>query len=222
MIRNVSFVLAAALLGSFVSAGAQQTPPPTFLDKQLARMDLGISGAGLFTPTVSGPVNPKGVAPVGDDFLTVNASNTVGVLVNLRYVVKPYVGAEFNYTYARYTENFSYPPPTLGVQTQSNEYSVGYLVTPPHTFLGLQPFASAGVGTMEFKPTPHGGQSLDKQARMVYYYSVGLQTDISPHFGVRAAFRQAFFLAPDFGQNYFTINQHTSTYEPTAGFYLRF
>lgn len=221
MIRKVSFVLAAALLGSFVSAGAQQTAPPSFLSKQLDRMDLGIGGAGLFTPTVSGPVLPTAPVNTGT-VISQNASNTVGVLVNLRYIVKPYAGLEFNYSYARYTENFSYPPPTLGVQTQANEYTFGYLVTPPHTFFGLKPFASAGLGTIAFKPTPHGGQSLDKQARMAYYYSAGVQTDISPHFGIRAAFREVFFLAPDFGQNYFTILKHTSTYEPTAGFYLRF
>jgi hypothetical protein len=29
-------------------------------------------------------------------------------------------------------------------------------------------------------------------------------------------------LAPDFGQNYLTINHRTSTYEPGIGFFFRF
>jgi hypothetical protein len=57
---------------------------------------------------------------------------------------------------------------------------------------------------------------------MAYYYSLGVDDAISPHFGFRAQFRQAFFLAPDFGQNYLTILHHTSTIEPGVGFYLRF
>jgi len=88
--------------------------------------------------------------------------------------------------------------------------------------LGLHPFASVGAGTTQFKPTPHGGEGLTSQARMTYYYSLGVQKDISPHFGLRASYRQTFYLAPDFGQNYLTIKQRTSSYEPGIGFYLRF
>jgi len=222
LIRKVSLFLATALLGTFYSAGAQQTTPPTFLDKQLDRMDLGISGAALFNPMVSGPIDPKGIAPNSGTIVSDSTSNTAGALVNLRYVAKPLVGFEFNFLYSRYTENFSYPPPNFGVQTQADEITLGYLVTPKFTLLGLHPFASVGVGTTEFKPTPHGGEGLTRQARMTYYYSIGVQQDLSPHFGLRAAYRQTFYLAPDFGQNYLTILQHTSAYEPTIGFYLRF
>ena len=144
----------------------------------------------------------------------------MGALVNIRYVAKPYVGFEFNFTYARYTENYSYAP--FGVQTNADEYTLGYIVTPKHTIFGLQPFASAGLGSTKFKPTAGGGQNLNAQARATYYYSLGVQEDIYPHFGVRASFRQAFFLAPDYGQNYLTIKQHTYSSEPTLGFYLRF
>ena len=222
MIRKASLFLATALLGTFCSAAAQQTTPPSFLQKQLDRMDLGVSGVALFNPTVSGPIDPKGTAPNIGTTVSDQISDTAGALVTVRYVAKPLVGFEFNYVYARYTENFSYPPPNFGVQTKAAELTLGYLVTPQFTLLGLHPFASVGAGTTEFKPTPHGGEGLTKQARMTYYYSIGVQQDISPHFGLRAAYRQTFYLAPDFGQNYLTIKQHTSAYEPTIGFYLRF
>ena len=222
MIHKVSLFVATALLGTFCSAGAQQTTPPTFLDKQLARIDLGISGAGLFNQTVSGPVLPY-QAPNAGTTLDDEASNTLGALVNIRYVAKPLVGFEFNFLYSRYTENFLWSAqPPFGVQTKADEFTLGYLVTPRYTIFGLQPFASAGAGSTEFKPTTHGGEGLPEQARMTYYYSLGVQDDLSPHFGLRAAFRQTFFLAPDYGQNYLTILQHTTAYEPTAGFYLRF
>ncbi len=227
MIRKVSLFLAIALLGTFCSAGAQQTTPPTFLDKQLSRLDLGVSAAALINQTVSGPLDPKdnGTLP-NPGSLSDDQSNTVGALVNIRYVAKPLVGFEFNFLYSRYTENYccsvGNSGTNFGVQTQGNEYTLGYLVTPKFTLLGLQPFASVGAGSTEFKPTAHGGQSLPKQARMTYYYSIGVQKDLLPNFGVRAAFRETFFLAPDYGQNYLTILQHTTSYEPTVGFYLRF
>lgn len=219
MIRKVSLFLAAALFAStFGSAGAQQV---TLLDRQLSRMDFGVSGAGLFNKNVSGTV-VRSAAPNSGTTLEQSPSNTVGALVTIRYIVKPLVGFEFNYGYARYTENYSYPG-SFGVQTRASEYTFGYIYTPDHKFFGFQPFASAGAGSIEFKPTPHGGESLPEQARMAYYYSAGLQQEyFSSHFGVRASFRQVFFLAPDFETNYLTILKHTTSTEPTVGFYLRY
>jgi hypothetical protein len=58
---------------------------------------------------------------------------------------------------------------------------------------------------------------------MTYYYSLGLQQSYANgHFGLRAGFRELFFLDPDFGQNYLTILKHATTYEPMIGFYLRY
>lgn len=218
MVRFASFVLAAVAVCCAASISAQTTA----LDKQLSRIDLGVSAAGEFTKTASGTVTAAGPSNSGTT-LTDDASTTVGAHANLRYVAKPLVGFELNFGYARYTENFSYPPPALGVQTNVNEFTVGYLITPDHQIHGLQPYVSVGAGSTEFKPTPNGGVGLRTQARMTYYYSVGVQQDIfGPHLGLRAGFRQKFFLAPDFGQNYFTNHQHTFTSEPTIGFYVRF
>jgi hypothetical protein len=211
----------ATLLISFSGIAAAQTTP---LSRQLSRVDLGISGAGALNKTVSGPIIPTG-APNFGTVMTQFGSNTFGALANVRYIAKPYVGVEFNYGWARYTENYS-PGPTGGlfqVQTTANEYSFGWIVTPPHPIFGLQPFASAGAGSTEFKPTGGGGEGEPKQARATYYYNVGVQQEFSDsHFGLRVSFRQNFFLAPDYGQNYLTIKQHTTTIQPTAGFFLRF
>ncbi|HEY1741559.1 MAG TPA: hypothetical protein VGG18_00230 [Granulicella sp.] len=223
MIRKVSLFLTSAVLAStFGAASAQQEAPTTLLGRQLSRMDFGISGAGMFNKNVSGPILRQ-TAPNAGTTLEQNPSNTIGGVFTIRYIVKPLVGFEFNYGYARYTEDYSYPSSPFGVQTRASEYTVGYLVTPDHKFFGFQPFVSAGAGSIAFKPTTHGGESLPEQARMAYYYSGGLQQEcFSSHFGLRASFRQLFFLAPDFGQNYLTILKHTNTIEPTVGFYLRY
>ncbi len=222
MIRKV-IPFAAAFALSFFAAAAQE--PVTALSRQLSRIDLAVSGAGQFNKSVSGPVTAVGSGNTGQ-VLGVNPSNTLGALVTVRYIAKPLVGFELNYGYARYTENYTNVPgnsPNLGVQSQVNEYTLGYVVTPVPSLFGFQPFVSVGAGSTAFKPTLGGGQQLKTQARATYYYSAGLQQEyFFSHFGLRAAFRQSFFLAPDFGQNYLTNKQRTNTIEPTIGFYLKF
>jgi len=210
----------------FLSVTGFAAAQTSAVSKQFSRIDFGISGAGQFTNTVSGPVIPTG-APNHGVVMSQYASNTVGALANIRYTAKPYFGIEFNYGWARYTENYS-PQPNgasglFQIQTTANEYSFGYLVTPPHPIFGLQPFASAGAGTTQFKPTGGGGNGAPHQFRATYYYNVGVQKELfGSNFGLRASFRQNFFLAPDFGQNYLTILKHATTIQPTAGFYFRF
>ncbi len=218
MIRKARFAVAAVLAFSLATA-TRSHAQVTRTDKILAKVDLGISGEGIFNRSVSGPVTATFSSNTGQT-ISDAPSNTLGALVTLRYIQSPYKGIEFNYGYARYTENYSN---IGGVQTQANEFTLGYIATPDHTFFGFKPFVSGGLGATEFKPTPRGGQGLLKQAATTYYYSAGLQQQfLSEHFGLRASFRQTFFLEPDFYQNYLTINKHTSSIEPTIGFYLRF
>ena len=209
----------------------------TPLQKQLQRVDFGVSGVAVFTNTATGVVIPALSTNTGST-LAQTPSNTVGALVTLRYTLKPYLGIEGNFGYARYTENFSTtksacvntsPDPlhpsctdiNIGLQTNALEYTLGYLVHPPEVF-GLKTFASVGLGSTAFRPTIGGGLGIPAQARMTYYYSGGVEKELSEHFGVRATFRQAFYLAPDFGQNYLTIKQRMITTEPGVGFYIHF
>jgi len=180
----------------------------------LERIDLSVSGIGVFNRPSTGTVTVN-AQPTP---LTITPGNTLGALITLRYIVKPWVGFEGNFSYARYTEKFS----TIGgVQQNAREYTLGYVAhTPP--VLGIRPFVSIGAGSTAFRPTPGGGLGLLEQARATYYYSVGAEKDVSPHFGLRAQFRESFFLAPDYGQNYLTILKHTTTFEPGVGFFLRF
>lgn len=232
MIRKAFPLLAAVLLAStFGSAYAQTAAPPTPLGKQLHKLDLSLAGVGLFNSKATGPVVTNLLATNQGQLITEFGSNTTGLLLSIHYPVKPYFGLEFNYGYGRYTENFQGPgvqnflpvnTTNFQVQTKVNEYTFGYLVTPPHPIFGMQPFASVGAGTQAFKPTAFGGQEEPEKARMTYYYGLGLQKEYNAHFGFRLGYRQLFFLAPDFGQNYLTILKHVTTYEPMVGFYLRY
>jgi hypothetical protein len=217
---------------AFLAAVANAQAPLTGLDKQLDRIDLGISGSGILNNPTSG------TNKLNQTLLTDKPGNTVGVLVDIRYIKSPLVGLELNVNYARYVQNFSgtqfNPPVTatsplgtptpyvLDIQSDSVEYTLGWVFHPPKVF-GIGTFASAGAGATDFVPSRGGGLSFKPQARATYYYNIGLeQTVINPHFGLRVSFRQAYFLAPDFETNYLTDLRHTHTTEPTAGFYLHF
>jgi|UPI00047C5D9B opacity protein-like surface antigen len=224
---SLVFCLFAALGAS--SASAQATGGNPTLDKHLSRIDLGISGIGSLTKDVSG-INNLGVK------IDQVPSSTLGALVTVRYTKSPYMGLEFNYTYARYTQKFRCNTGTQnfpctpgadiyfpgGVQNNASEYSFGYVIHPPHEFFGAKPFISLGAGTTAFRPTTRGGQGLHSRARMTYFYAAGLEKELTPHFALRAQFRQAFFKAPDFGENLLTIQQHTWTIEPGVGFVIHF
>jgi len=214
--RPWSVVSALLSLVTCLSAPAAhaQAIPETPLQRQLDRIDLGVTAMGQITKSVSG-------TNYLNQSLTQNASTTVGVLATLRYTKSNFVGFEANFSQARYTENFSRYI-NGGAQTKANEYSLGYVAHLP-SLLGTKPFAAVGAGTMGFHPTAGGGQGLPFQYRAGYYYNVGIDNSLlSKHFGLRLSLRQVFFKAPDFGQNYLTIQKQTNTLEPTVGFYLKF
>ena len=218
--QSLFFCLLLAAAGS--TAKAQTTSQNPALDRQLSRIDLSVVGLGIFNKDSNGTatVNGKPNTPVN-----LSPGNTAGALVTLRYTASPWVGLEFNYGYSRYTDTFTPfgAQPNGGVQQNASEYTFGYVVHSKKQYFGLTPFASGGAGTTVFRPTPGGGLALPEQARATYYVSVGAETTVlSPHFGIRAQYRQVFFKAPDFLTNYLTIQQHTTTYEPGFGFFLRF
>jgi hypothetical protein len=217
--QSCVWIFLFCLLGVFAGSTAAQGQTESALDRTLSHVDLGISGVGEFTRDVSG-TNYLGVP------LTQSAANTLGALVTVRYTKSPWMGFEFNFGYARFTQHWGNSQGEQyligGVQATAGEYSVGYVAHPRRQILGMQPFLGGGVGVLNFKPTSGGGQGLQRQPAGVYYYNVGLEKAITEHFGVRGMFRQQFYLAPDFYQNYLTIQKYTATIQPGAGFYLRF
>jgi hypothetical protein len=216
-VRSLFFCLSLIACVSASTAYAQA--PQTEWDRQLARMELGATAIGIITPGVSGT---NTLNPPFQQHITQDGSQTVGVLGTFRYTKSPLMGLEANYSFARYTENFS-AYIIGGAQTRVNEYSLGWVFHLP-TLFTTKPYVSLGAGTTAFHPTAGGGQGLPFQYRATYYYNIGLDKSLfsSPHFGARIAMREVFYKAPDFGQNYLTINQHATTFEPSVGFYLKF
>ncbi len=223
--------LALVVVGAFAVRSQAQTTSAaqTSFNRFASHFDLGVSAIGVLNGTATGKTQNTSV--VTQPTLSESAGSTVGVIATVRGQKSPYVGGEFNYTFAKYAETLTFTPDgtttpgnPLNFKAQStvNEFTLGYVAKPPHPIFGAQPFVGGGAGSIEFKPTKNGGTNLPVQARAAYYYSLGVDSEIVKDFGFRLGFRQVFFLAPDFGQNYLKIKQLTSTAEPVVGFYYHF
>lgn len=226
--RALPLCFAVSLLSRTGQGQAQVETP---LDRQLHRLDFGVSVIEVISGNTSGQsfANSK-PTPAEAQTLSTTSTNGTGGLVQLRYTKSPLLGAELNYSFARYTTNFNPPSGGTtvalgGVQANANEATLGYVAHGPSlTSFGLKPFGAAGAGSTVFTPTLNGGgQGFYKQARLTYYYAVGVEAPLlSSHFGLRAQFRQSFYLLPDFTANFLTIKQRTSSLEPSFGFYLHY
>ncbi|SEC17897.1 Outer membrane protein beta-barrel domain-containing protein [Terriglobus roseus] len=223
-------ILPALLASSPLALHAQDTTAAqTRAQRVLSHFDIGVSGIAFFTKDVSGTVASSSY---GKNYnFTQSASSAAGVIATIRGQKSPWKGFEVNYGYGRTTESYTCcnVSSTTGAyigpfqsQATASEYTAGYLVRPDTKIFGFQPYVAVGAGVYEFKPTLNGGQGLQTQARAAYYYSVGAEDMISPSFGIRAGFRQLYYKAPDFGQNYLKITKTTFTSEPMVGVFYHF
>ena len=214
--RRMSLWAAVFSIALCASAAAQTETTP--FSRAMAKLDLGVSGIGVLTPSNSGNnLFNQSVSSV--------PTNTLGALIELRYTKSPLIGFEFNYSYARYNDTFNVgaqPPYQFASQSKVDEYSMGYVAHGPE-LAGFKTFGGVGVGAIEFKPTTGGGQGLPPEVRTGFYYTVGVDKPLfSDGFGVRAFFRQTFYGAVDFNENYLATGARSITTEPGVGFYVRF
>jgi hypothetical protein len=214
------------LLTASSASIANAQNPVTAADRFFGRIDLGVSAEGQFTPSSSGITYLP-------QMIYQTPSSTAGALIELRYIKSPLMGFNLTYSQARYTENFAVTdvtgtpagqaPYNISIQSKVAEYSLGYVAHGPRIF-GVKPFAGGGVGALEFKPTAGGGLGAPPEERVLFYYTVGVEDELfgSDHFGFRAQFRQSFFGAPDFNENYLATGARSISTQPSVGFYLRF
>lgn len=186
------------------------------IKEKFKNIDGALSAAGEFSKSATGTLP----ATFGSVSETESASTSVAGLLSFRYTHSRYVGFEFNYSLTRFNETFSVNLPG-GSQTNVEEYTFGYIAHLP-TIGGVLPFVGIGSGTMSFEPTYKGGQALPPQYRVPVYGTIGFDRPLSNRFGFRGQFRDMVYKAPDYLQNYLTINKRTQTFEPTIGIYMHF
>lgn len=229
LFRSVPVLVGAALCvgGAVPGAAAQADPgsqPQTRFDRVLSHFDVAASAVGEFDSTASGPVTNRLSTNPGN--LSVKPTSTVGAMGTIRFQKSPWIGAEFNYRWAKYSYDFNFSNsavPNFSTQNTANEFTLGYVAHPGHDLVGFKPFVGVGAGTVEFKPSRSSGSGLPVQARAAYYYTLGGDKPLAgDRFGLRLGFRQVFYLAPDFGQNYLYIKKLAIASQPTVGFYVHF
>jgi opacity protein-like surface antigen len=149
-------------------------------------------------------------------------TESIGALATVRQSLHPWLGYELNYSYTRFSERFSTIP--FGVQNNVHEVSGAYLLQGPTLpILGLQPFATVGVGALIFLPTTVGGQKYNQQTRVPLLYEVGVNHPIlTSHLGLRLQYRGLVYKTPDFNAPAVTTGARRQTSELSLGAYFRF
>jgi len=198
--RSLLFLILLTASSAWHSATAQT----------LKNLDGSVNIFGQF----SGTSNGNGVKD--------SPTDSVGVIASVRQSFHLWLGYEVNYGYTRFSERYSTIP--FGVQNNLHEVSGAYLVQAPTIpLLGLQPFASVGLGALVFLPTTVGGQKYSEQYRLALLYELGVNYPIlTSHLGLRLQYRGLSYKTPDFNASLITTNARRQTSEPSVGAYFRF
>jgi hypothetical protein len=219
-----TFILMGMAALSCAAAKAQAGPPDNGQTGAKGRTaavssiqtDVGLSGFETFTSSTSG--NGTQQTP----------TNSEGGMFEVRQILKPLLGYEMAYSYAR--ANQKYAPktgacalvcqnPTTSISASSSEISFNYVAS--YKAGNLRPFLVGGIGFYITIPgaTPYGNNT---SIRAVYDGGGGVDWSISQHLGIRLQVRDSFYKAPNISQIYPATGVFTSSLEPMGGVYYRF
>jgi hypothetical protein len=181
-----------------------------------AQTDVALSGYGTFTSSTSGFGTQQ------------TPSNSAGGILELRHIVNPLVGYEFdvsfnpaNQAYAPKTGNcgFVCGEPPLSVSGKATQFGVNWVVSMKSG--KLRPFALGGVGLMITVPG-NSPYAVNTVVRPVFVYGGGVDWTFAPHFGLRLQARGNMSKAPNLSDLYTSTTVYTQIYEPMAGVFYRF
>lgn len=199
------FVAAAVMLLS--SAAAAQVP-----------VDVSISGAGVFSRTVSS----------SSGTVTDKPTESVAVFGTIRYHFNRLHAAEINIGHTRNSQLFEIPPDTYRIISDITEFSGAYVFT-PFSAGKWQPFLLGGVAGLRFSP---GNTYIDQvqtnlgqtsATTLGFLYGVGTDYRVWGHLGVRLQYRGLLYKNPDFGvPSRFYTGMRSHMAEPAVGVVFKF
>ncbi|HEY1809804.1 MAG TPA: hypothetical protein VGG42_14660 [Acidobacteriaceae bacterium] len=202
VVRKLAWFCLMALAGLLLSPAVQA-------QKALTNNEISFDGLYQFTPDSTG------------NGIRLHSTDSGGFGGTFSHSYHWWLGYQAGYHYARYTNYYS--GQAFGIQTNQHQFSGSYYVHGPHTLMGIQPFALAGVSGLLFAPSLNGGQNAERQFRLGANYGVGVNVPLlTSSFGLRLAYSGVFYKAPDFGRAYLTTNAWRNTSEPMAGLYFHF
>ncbi len=208
-VRALLLLLAISVLSSNVS-NAQQTNTES--------ADIGVNFLGAL----------NGSLTTGNSPSQPNPSNTVGGMIEFRFLIHRWVGFEGTYSYRQPSQDgpsFAFPPfgspQTSGLISYSThaQQITGDWVFSKKT-ARFTYFALAGLGGL-FTTVPTGEIGTQSSANLAYEYGGGLDWKLRPRFGVRLQYRGDISKTPAISQRYPSNSGYMHTAEPMIGLYYR-
>jgi opacity protein-like surface antigen len=202
--RTARLALAGILL-AFGSARAQE------------RLDLSVSGAGVFSKQVSSSTSAITLAP-RDGF---------GVFGTVRYHFNHLSAVESNFGHMTNSQIFERTPDEFKIRTSISEYSAAFVLT-PYQGKKLRPFLLAGLGGLRWNPDTqyiNGNVSsfgASRQTTLAFLYGGGVDYQAWWRVWLRAQYRGLAFRAPDFELSDFHISANGHMAEPSVGIVVKF
>ncbi|MGD0157277.1 MAG: hypothetical protein ABSB50_14360 [Terracidiphilus sp.] len=168
---------------------------------------------------------------------TQTPTDSEGALFELRHIVNPLVGYEFNYSYAEANEAYiatnatlpsCYPtgptgtPPAcqpLKVSGKANQFGVNWIFSVKSG--NLRPFALGGIGLRITVPgsSPY---SVNTVVRPAFVYGGGVDWSFAKHLGLRLQVQGNMTKAPNLSDLFNSTTKYTQIYEPMGGVFYRF
>jgi opacity protein-like surface antigen len=193
-----------------------------------AQTDVAVSAEGAFT---------NSTVPGNSNFFRINPAASVGGLLELRHIARPWLGLEASYQFHRANEVYdelvvnpgpvpvsctsNCPIPTYTVRANAQQFSAAWV--PSIRIASFRPFAIVGVGLLVNQPTSgQSGTTTITQGTIVY--GAGLDWNLTRHLGLRLQYRGNHFQAPGIvppnNTNPSIGNMHTTT--PGIGVFYKF
>jgi len=207
MIRTkmlISGLLATVLLVA-ASAKAQ--------DSEFTRSEVAVQGTGFFTKDSQ------------QNGTFQHSTNTGGFLLNYRFHINRWLGAEASYGYDRNTQQNFTPNGNFGIQSNIHETTGALVVNLPFNVARMKPYVLAGAGALVFDPTSNNGGFVSvaqSQARAAFVYGGGVDYRLVRHLALRLEYRGFVYQRPDFGIAALNSDATTHTAQPSAGLVFHF
>jgi opacity protein-like surface antigen len=142
-----------------------------------------------------------------------------GLLADYRFFFNRHSGAELSYGYARNTQTYGLNNGPFGINNNSDEVFVAYVLRFPAK--RWTPFVLAGAGAMIFDPRSVAAAST--QARVGYLYGGGADFTLKQRIFLRTEYRGVFYNSPTFNVGGLNgLDRFTHLAEPSVGFGYKF
>ena len=177
------------------------------------RQEVAVQGTGFFTKNSQ------------QNGTLQHSTNTGGFLLNYRFHINGWLGAEASYGYDRNTQQNFTSSGNFGIQTNMHQATGALVANLPVSVARMRPYVLAGAGALVFDPTGNTGglvSGAQRQARPAFVYGGGVDYRLVRHVALRLEYRGFVYDRPDFGLAALASNVTTHSAEPSAGVVVHF